>query len=335
MCQPRPKFKMDNRKRKPGENLDSEQPKTKKRNCDYCNATFNQKSHLDEHIQRIHTHDFQNKCDKCELGFTRKDRLLKHIANHHEHIICEQCGEQFIGRIARNKHKHLICEHCGDQFTNIGYLNNHTRQHIQKIQTRGAEEQVSPEEFLEDDEDSEEESAFNKTLLTKIWRIRGSKDPLSLMNDYKDRLKHYLTSLLIQNPRKFYIVMEVRMIKKDRKGTHQKITAYFRSQTRTLLRSTQINAMLEESSTKINTSFENYLQRGSGWILESIDYLKVFTAIYEPIRGKSYVPTPKSIVMKKAVINIRNEDEKCFEYAIIALQHFDKIVQKDASRPAQ
>ena len=314
MCQPRPKFKMDNRKRKPGANLDSEQPKTKKRNCDYCNATFNQKSHLDEHIQRIHTHDFQYKCDKCELGFTRKDRLLKHIANHHEHIICEHCGEQFIGRIARNKHKHLICEHCGDQFTNKGDLNNHTRQHkqpnVEKIQTREAEEQVSPEEFLEDDEDSEEESAFNKTLLTKTWRIRGSKDPLSLMNDYKDRLKHYLTSLLIQNPRKFYIVMEIRMIKKDRKGTHEKITSYFRSETRTLLRSTQINSMLEESSTKINTSFENYLQRGSGWILESIDYLKVFSAIYEPIRGKSHVPTPKSIEKKKAVINIMNEDEK-------------------------
>ena len=244
-------------KRQHDNNIDSEQPKTKKKNCGYCDATFNQQSNLDEHIQRRHTRDFQNKCDKCELGFTRKDRLLKHILNHHEHMICEHCGEQIIGKIKLSKHSR-----------------QHKHPDVEKIKTRVAEEQVSPEEFLEDDDDSEE-SAFNKTLLTKTWRIRGSKDPLTLMKDYKERLKYYLTSLLVQNPRKFYIVMEITMVKKDRKGTHQKVTVYFRSATRTLLRSTQINAMLEESSQKMNTSFENYLQK-VGFICISIRYITFF-----------------------------------------------------------
>ena len=38
---------------------------------------------------------------------------------------------------------------------------------------------------------------------------------------------------------------------------------------------------------------------------------------YSPIGG-SYIPTPKSIVNKKAIINVKNNDENCFLYSILA-----------------
>ena len=49
----------------------------------------------------------------------------------------------------------------------------------------------------------------------------------------------------------------------------------------------------------------------------------------------SYVPTPESISKKQAVINIQNEDERCFEYAVVASQHFDEIDQTHPTRPGQ
>ena len=324
-------------KRSHDSNLDSEQSASKK-NCKLCSLSFQTNWNLDVHMQRKHTRDFQMKCEKCDLGFSRIDRLKNHILNRHKHLSCKHCGEQFIGKIALQRHEHFICEQCGHQFINKISFKNHMRKHrksnIEKITTRVAEDEVTAKEVLEEDENSQE-SAFNKTLLTKTWRIRGSKDPLTLMSGYKERLKHYLTSLLIQNPRKFYIVMEITMVKKDRTGTYQRGSTYFCASTRTILRSVQINEMLEESSQQINTAFENFTQRGSGWILESIDYLKVHSAIYNPIQGKTYVPTPKSITKKNAIINIKNDDERCFEYAIVASQHFDKIDEKSSPRPQQ
>ena len=44
---------------------------------------------------------------------------------------------------------------------------------------------------------------------------------------------------------------------------------------------------------------------------------------YSPIGGSSYIKTPKSIIGKRAIINVKNDDEKCFLYSILA--HFKKF----------
>ena len=42
---------------------------------------------------------------------------------------------------------------------------------------------------------------------------------------------------------------------------------------------------------------------------------------YSPIKGSSYIPLPKFIENKKACINVRNEDNQCFKYAILSALH--------------
>src|SRR5690606_37895330 len=50
------------------------------------------------------------------------------------------------------------------------------------------------------------------------------------------------------------------------------------------------------------------------------------------IKGSSYIPLPTIIANKKACINIKNNDEKCFLYCIC--QH-DTPQRKDPQRPAK
>ena len=45
------------------------------------------------------------------------------------------------------------------------------------------------------------------------------------------------------------------------------------------------------------------------------------------MRGKSYIPLPKSIQNRKATINIKNKDDKCFIYCLA--RRFDPNPQKD------
>ena len=47
------------------------------------------------------------------------------------------------------------------------------------------------------------------------------------------------------------------------------------------------------------------------------------------MRGSSYLPLPKFIVNKKAVINPQNGDEECFKWAIIAAEN---VGMKDPQR---
>ena len=61
----------------------------------------------------------------------------------------------------------------------------------------------------------------------------------------------------------------------------------------------------------------DFQENGSGWRLRYHVGISYNLALYKPIGGGSYIPTPKSLVSKRAVINLVNlYDDKCLVYAI-------------------
>ena len=44
-------------------------------------------------------------------------------------------------------------------------------------------------------------------------------------------------------------------------------------------------------------------------------------ANYEPLQASSYIPTPKIFEGKFAILNIQNNDEKCFLWSVLAHLH--------------
>ena len=80
------------------------------------------------------------------------------------------------------------------------------------------------------------------------------------------------------------------------------------------------------TKTVINRRFrsENYFQeilymidvwinKGSGWNLESIESQYVKISTYRPLSGSSYMDLPVELrIPRKGLINIKNKDQKCF-----------------------
>ena len=60
---------------------------------------------------------------------------------------------------------------------------------------------------------------------------------------------------------------------------------------------------------------------GSGWRLHSIIKFELHTVRYNPLRGETWVPLPKELANKKAIINPKNEDNKCFFFCGAFLGH--------------
>ena len=52
-------------------------------------------------------------------------------------------------------------------------------------------------------------------------------------------------------------------------------------------------------------------------------------------KGVGYIDLPKEIKTKKAVINVQNKDNRCFEYAILSAQHNEEVDQKHTNRPSK
>ena len=56
---------------------------------------------------------------------------------------------------------------------------------------------------------------------------------------------------------------------------------------------------------------------GSGWRLHSIIKLELHTVSYNPLRGETWIALPKELANKKAIINVKNNDNKCFLWSVL------------------
>ena len=56
---------------------------------------------------------------------------------------------------------------------------------------------------------------------------------------------------------------------------------------------------------------------GSGWRFHSIIRLELHVVSYNPLRGEAWIALPKEIANKKAIINPKNKDNKCFLWCVL------------------
>ena len=58
---------------------------------------------------------------------------------------------------------------------------------------------------------------------------------------------------------------------------------------------------------------DNWINEGSGWIVELIESQYINISTYRPLSGSSYIKLPVKLrSSKKGLINIKNNDQKCF-----------------------
>ena len=94
----------------------------------------------------------------------------------------------------------------------------------------------------------------------------------------------------------------------------------------------------DEIMTKLFESFlnnylkeEKILRNGSNFIFESVKILYYHIHKINRKRGKSYIKSPEWILNKRATINPKNKDNKCFQCAITAALNHQKLktIQKE------
>ena len=63
-------------------------------------------------------------------------------------------------------------------------------------------------------------------------------------------------------------------------------------------------------------SLAKFQRRGSNRRFISVLSLDLRIVKYEPVGGSSYIPLPRFLAAKTAIINLKNEDEECLKWAI-------------------
>ena len=81
------------------------------------------------------------------------------------------------------------------------------------------------------------------------------------------------------------------------------------------LQSTNSNFVFEIKEIVLE-SLAQFQRQGSNWRFRSVLSLNLHTVKYEPLFGSSSIPLSVFLAAKKAIINLQNEDDECFKWAI-------------------
>jgi len=107
---------------------------------------------------------------------------------------------------------------------------------------------------------------------------------------------------------------------------------YFYSLPYTINNPHEISQIMGEANAKIKRRLDKFVMNGSGWTVSHIIQSYVNTVIYKPMRGSNFLPLPKHIQVKNAIINVKNDDNECFKWAVLSALHHEDVDQKSASR---
>ena len=93
--------------------------------------------------------------------------------------------------------------------------------------------------------------------------------------------------------------------------------AYFHSHNNTNLESSDVKKILFKVIRTIINEISIYQHNGSGWYFKEVVHLEIHTVDFNPMRGSSYISLPDWIMRKKALLNIKNKDNKCFLWCVL------------------
>ena len=97
--------------------------------------------------------------------------------------------------------------------------------------------------------------------------------------------------------------------------------AYFHSDNGIITKSTHLSDTYNSMSQKVFESMAQYQRQGSNWTLNQVRGLDIYINRYAPLAGSSYIPLPAELAKKKAIINMKNSDDKCFTWSVLRALH--------------
>ena len=122
-------------------------------------------------------------------------------------------------------------------------------------------------------------------------------------------------------------IMTLKITFEKQRGT-ETITkqAFFNCKTFIILKHEDFDGMLEYVANQIIYKIGDWLSKGSGWVISSVDAHYLNVVKYAPLNASSYIQLPKELRnANKGLINTKNIDNECFRSCHLAKVYSDKV----------
>ena len=159
------------------------------------------------------------------------------------------------------------------------------------------------------------DQAFSGYAMSYKVEIVERKDPIVQLEASKLSIKNLFSNLINEiKGFKYQITVNVLLKKYKPNGEIESTPAYFNSLTKLVINhGYELNKSFQEILYRIDA----WINKGSGWIVESIESQYINISTYKPLEGSSYIDLPIELSNpRKRVINIKTNNQKYF-YAVM------------------
>ena len=163
---------------------------------------------------------------------------------------------------------------------------------------------------------NKEVSAFRNYTTQYVIKGDPSYDPLTFLKDASPAIINIFNS---NRNIKAILYLNCEMKRTDSQGfTAIKRFAFHSKGQKLILESTDIYEIYQEMIDEIEEEIQKVENaEGSGWVFVEIENLTLHTSIWDPLKASSYIKLPKELKNKKAIINMKNKDNKCFMWCVL------------------
>ena len=176
----------------------------------------------------------------------------------------------------------------------------------------------------------------------KTHRINGQRGYGP--NTFIDKIKPKVLDLINKQkkPIKIKFIFTCKFTKKNpNNGMIDENSGYFHSNVEIITEATDFSELYNIMTNRQLELVEKFQNQGSEWQFDRVEYFDINIDPYEPISGSSYIPLPPILESKKAIINVKNEnDNECFKWAITSAafpkqknpQRLDKKMRENSEK---
>ena len=152
----------------------------------------------------------------------------------------------------------------------------------------------------------------------KTYRIDGKRGYGP--QDFIKKLKPKVLELLYtrNKPIKVKFVLTCAFIKENlATGKIEESEGYFHTHIEVVTDSTDLSKLFDAMTELQLEKVARFEGEKSGWQFDRVEYFDIHINPFEPLSGTSYIPLPKVLAEKKAIINVKNDkDNECFKWAV-------------------
>ena len=148
-------------------------------------------------------------------------------------------------------------------------------------------------------------------------------------NEYLELIKRYIYDLInvykAKGEWKLQLSVEISFVS-QKAGSDENRVMYTRSTPEEFMIDSETEEVAEKLVMSILQKYQDNLQnkiKGSDFIFNGINYL--YYDLITISKGGSYIESPEWLKDKKCVVNLKNNDNKCFQYAATLALNFNNI----------